>query len=387
MNVNQSEMYNVIPTIFKQRIHKGSCFHYTNIQGFLLMMADIREKICYIFPSHMKYQNDIQELSEGISFVKQSISKSTKKEVTTKVLEKLNDLNNNIYISCFSSDRDLLEQWKYYGSNCGLSIEFDFDQCEGFYNIEKISKHSIALFKYNVLQDFCDKSTVPKCDNNLIFDKTTKKISKNKCGFTRRGISLIPIDVLYSDEDKNNIMKNMLNENFKANMSELNLYETLANKNSYVDCAISTFVPVCKNHYFAHERETRLLFFPYSDAKIKYREKNHRILPYLKCIVVNKDADKYPILSVTVGPGNNQNLIFNAVINILEGHENTKFFSEEDEQKIIKQSNTYDNLEKLKSSVSNGNFCCYKKNDNEKVLVYCSTTGILVYKSAIPFRD
>lgn len=387
MNINHSEMYNIIPIIFKNKIHEGSCYHYTNIEGFLLMMEDIREKKCYIFPGHTRYQNDIQELSEGVSYVKLSISQITDKQVTERILEDLNELDNNIYISCFSSDRDSLEQWKYYGSNCGLSIEFDFAQCEGFFNDEQIPAKGMDLFQYDISQNSCNEDTITKWDTNLNFDDATENISKKLYEHTRGGISLTPVEVLYSDEEKNVAMENMLGNNIESNMSKLSLYSSSLNKKAYVDCAISTFIPICKNHYFAHEKEARLLFFPDIDTKIKYRKKNGRILPYLKCIVVNKDENKYPISSVTVGPGSNQNLIFNAVINILEGHDNTKFFPEEDEQEIIKQSKTYSNLEKLKSHISSGEFCCYKRTDNEKVLVYCSTTGILVYKSDIPFRD
>lgn len=387
MNINHSEMYNIIPIIFKNKIHEGSCYHYTNIEGFLLMMEDIREKKCYIFPGHTRYQNDIQELSEGVSYVKLSISQITDKQVTERILEDLNELDNNIYISCFSSDRDSLEQWKYYGSNCGLSIEFDFAQCEGFFNDEQIPAKGMDLFQYDISQNSCNEDTITKWDTNLNFDDATENISKKLYEHTRGGISLTPVEVLYSDEEKNVAMENMLGNNIESNMSKLSLYSSSLNKKAYVDCAISTFIPICKNHYFAHEKEARLLFFPDIDTKIKYRKKNGRILPYLKCIVVNKDENKYPISSVTVGPGSKQNLIFNAVINILEGHDNTKFFPEEDEQEIIKQSKTYSNLEKLKSHISSGEFCCYKRTDNEKVLVYCSTTGILVYKSDIPFRD
>lgn len=332
MNINHSEMYNIIPTIFKNKIHEGSCYHYTNIEGFLLMMEDIREKKCYIFPGHTRYQNDIQELSEGVSYVKLSISQITDKQVTERILEDLNELDNNIYISCFSSDRDSLEQWKYYGSNCGLSIEFDFAQCEGFFNDEQIPAKGMDLFQYDISQNSCNEDTITKWDTNLNFDDATENISKKLYEHTRGGISLTPVEVLYSDEEKNVAMENMLGNNIESNMSKLSLYSSSLNKKAYVDCAISTFIPICKNHYFAHEKEARLLFFPDIDTKIKYRKKNGRILPYLKCIVVNKDENKYPISSVTVGPGSKQNLIFNAVINILEGHDNTKFFPEEDEQ-------------------------------------------------------
>lgn len=151
------------------------------------------------------------------------------------------------------------------------------------------------------------KGKIRLWDTNLNFDDETENISKKLYDHIRGGISLTPVEVLYSDEEKNAVMENMLGDNIESNMSKLSLYSSSLNKKAYVDCAISTFIPICKNHYFAHEKESRLLFFPDIDTKIKYRKKNSRILPYLKCIVVNKDESKYPVLSVTVDPGNNQN--------------------------------------------------------------------------------
>jgi hypothetical protein len=177
-------------------------------------------------------------------------------------------------------------------------------------------------------------------------------------------------------------------------MLELNLYESSSELNQYVECTISAFIPMCKNYYFKHEKESRLLFFPSENTEIKYREKNGRILPYLKCVVVNKDSEKYPVLSVMVGPGNNQNLVFNAVINMLDGIDNHNFISEKDCEKV---QNSLDLCYKCKSELrekaESGRLYCYQKDNEETgvqdkvVTYYSSRTGILVSKSPIPFRD
>lgn len=379
-------MYNIIPVIFKEQIHKKSLFHYTSITGFLLMMKDIREKKCYIFPGHMKYQNDKQELSEGIYFIETHNSQLANTSDLERLPNSIKELNNNIYIVCFSSDGDLLEQWKYYGNNCGLSIEFDFSQCEGFFDDKKIEQNARTVSEFTVIDKISEKFCEVKSEPFFDFEDKSDCINDEIFDTTRGGISLNAVDVLYTETEKIKIMQRVLDKDIDENMKKLNLNNTGINRERYIDCTVSTFVPICKNHNFEHERESRLLFFPYKDTKIMYREKNNRILPYLKCTVVNKDTDKYPISSVTIGPGNNQNLIFNSVINMLEGTDNINFFSEENfETENIKR--TFTDLLELKKSIVRGEICCYKKNENENVMVYCSTTGILVFKSAIPFRD
>lgn len=381
-----SSAYEIIPIIFEEKIHKKSLFHYTSIAGFLLMLEHIRDKKCYIFPGHMKFQNDKWELIEGSSFIKKNISKVSSAEISQRVPISLDKLNNNIYIACFSSNGDLLEQWKYYGSNCGLSIEFDFNQCEGFFDDEKIEENARALYDYENKRKYSEKGDLKKI-SGFDFEEELTDITKTFRTTTRGGISLYPINVLYSNEEKLDIVEKTLNKNIDKNMEKLNLYNSLVNKNEYIDCAVSTIVPICKNCNFDHEKESRLLFFPVEDAKIKYREKNNRILPYLKCTVVNKDAEKYPIISVTVGPGNNQILVFNAVISMLEGHENVNFISEEDCETITRNESKYSDLSELKEKICPGELSYYKNEKEENVIVYCSINGILVYKSAIPFRD
>ena len=157
------------------RTGKKFFYHYTSIAGFLLMMKDIRDKKCYLFPGNTQYQNDANELFEGEKFIGAYIEQKNTRDQTKQLLEKsLNHFSKNVYIACFSSDRDMLEQWKYYGKNCGLSIGFDFNECEGFWKKDaKISDDEVYTRKVEI-----DTDAIPCLqDNPAVFaaEQTQKK--------------------------------------------------------------------------------------------------------------------------------------------------------------------------------------------------------------------
>lgn len=382
---DNSPIYNAIPIIFEDKIHKDSLFHYTSITGALLMLKDIQSKKCYLFAGNMMYQNDKNELREGIEIVKGM--ETTENEYKKKVVESIKDLNDNIYISCFSSQRDLLEQWKYYGKDCGLSIEFDFSECEGFWQEDvEISDKTKHVIKYNMCLNVNDIDKYingkESSDYNNVIKIETELVD------TRGGIDLKPLDVIYDDKLKAEYAEKLVVSQRENILKKLDIQKTEEKIKGYIDCAISTLIPICKNRFFEHEKESRLLFYPMEKTKVEYREKNSRILPYIKCTIVNKDANKYPIKSITIGPGNNQNLIFNAVINLLEGNGNENFYTEEYCNDILKQDISFTDESQVVDKTEFQEMVCIKNEiTSEKVLVYHSVGNILVYKSSIPFRD
>ncbi len=391
-----NDIYNAIPVIFSDQITYDSLFHYTSIEGFLLMMRDIQDKKCYLFPGNIRYQNDSAEIQEGVSIIKKLTGSKKEFESDTveqidnhlreKMFEALDQLNNNdFYISCFSMERDLLEQWKYYGKDCGLSIEFDFKECEGFWegDISKIEiKVGSSAPKYSVEKH-------KEYDNNYLFNWDDNESCddsfsiKEKRILTQKGVSLYPIKVIYEDNLKEVFFKKNILENYSRNKNKLKFSSYQTGVKECINWALSIFIPICKNHFYEHEREARLIFYPFDKTKIEYRVKNNRILPYLKCLIVNKDGNKYPIKSVTVGPGNNQNLVFNAVINIIEGNENKMYFTDDAINKERKECDQ----EKVFNCIPRGHLGRVKCKNSEVSTVYRSFNDILVYKSPIPFRD
>lgn len=381
-----SKIYNILPVIFKERLHPQSLFHYTSITGFLLMLKDIKEKKCYLFPGNMRYQNDANELIEGDASVEAVKLVAKDENIGTAIDNTLKELNNNIYIACFSNSRDLLEQWKYYGKECGISIEFDFSECEGFWDKSAKINNSETICNYTITRK-TENLDETVSDGEFSFSCDTIYNSEVRTELTRNGIKLNPIDVIYDDDKKTAFLKEIIINKRETIMGQLGLSDSLMSVNDYIGCAISAFIPICKNHFFSHEEESRLLFYPMHGTEILYREKNSRILPYIKCTVVNKDSEKYPIKSITVGPGTNQNLVFNSVINILEGIENEKFITEEECNQILKEKEPYSNPQELICNTKHQELCCLRKSDVSKVIVYHSIGDILVYKSPIPFRD
>lgn len=386
---DNSPIYNAIPIIFEDKIHKDSLFHYTSITGALLMLKDIQNKKCHLFAGNMMYQNDKNELREGIEIVKGI--ETTEDEYKKIVVECINDLNDNIYISCFSSQRDLLEQWKYYGKDCGLSIEFDFSECEGFWQEgAEISEETKQVVKYNTRMNNKD---IDKYIDEFINGKESSDyndVIKMETEFsnTRGGIDLKPLDVIYDDKLKVEYVEKLVVSQRENILKKLDIQKTEERIKGYIDCAISTLIPICKNRFFEHEKESRLLFYPMEKTKVEYREKNSRILPFIKCTIVNKDANKYPIKSITIGPGNNQNLVFNAIINLLEGNSNENFYTEEYCDNILKQDISFTDESQVIDKTEFQEMTCIKNEiTSEKVLVYHSVGNILVYKSPIPFRD
>lgn len=363
-------------------------YHYTGVKGFLLMMENISENKCFIFPGNCRYQNDENELSEGKRLIenyietnKNSIDPNTKSLIENS----LNSFSNDVYVACFSSDDDMLEQWKYYGKDCGLSIGFDFSECEGFFKeYEKEDKNEDMAPRE--IRDYHIDSATHDLDSLSTDGFEFKKpdiVEGPSYERTRGGLTLLPLGVIYDDDEKERILQKIIDDE-KKQMKDMDFLDEENLKKVYYNEIIQAFIPLCKNHYFRHEQESRLVFVPTDDTKLKYRDKNRRILPYFQFTVVNKIPGKPPIKSVTVGPGATQNLIFNSVIKILDG-DNTKFYTEEDCSNALKQAP----LTKEEAITSNRirQLLCVEKADKVNMISYLTQNGILVSKSPIPFRD
>ncbi len=103
-----------------------------------------------------------------------------------------------------------------------------------------------------------------------------------------------------------------------------------------------------KNKSYRQEDEIRLLFAPHYPSpskiahennlaalidKVEYRPRgNEYIIPYLRIKVRSKAGTEHPIKSLTVGPGVNQQTIYNALIMFVQSN-----FQSEDTT-IVKQS-------------------------------------------------
>ncbi|MFS1466314.1 DUF2971 domain-containing protein [Vibrio lentus] len=110
-------------------------FHYTDIDGLLGILKSNTLWLC-----SYKSMNDSMELkwslNEKLDAIKKTIEKDydeVKYEFLEKIRSCLKEIPLHAYMACFSSQKDLLSQWRAYGDDGkGVSIGFKLGQESNF---------------------------------------------------------------------------------------------------------------------------------------------------------------------------------------------------------------------------------------------------------------
>ena len=275
---------------------KEKFYHYTSIDACNKLLDRKENDFYELWASHLSFLNDKEEYKNGLELIKKQfdfhIENSAKEfpiDIVNDFKEGLNEklfdvslLARDVYIICFSMNSDSLTQWKYYGKNCGVAIEFNLRQCKysGFLADvqEKILVKTIGLYK--VIYD--DEKKIKIIDK--ILDDTYRKYKKNK-----------------PDEASNRRL-----------LSDL--------KKLYAIC------PLFKHKDFKDEKECRLIFRPLYEKNQKkipelfnYRIKDGILIPYLRIKLhpINDNFIPPVVSSVTIGPGQNQDLVYKSIYHMI----------------------------------------------------------------------
>ena len=175
-----------------------------------------------------------------------------------------------LYSISFTDQADLLSQWKMYAKESGVAIEFDFAE-----------KGKDLSFLQEVIIDGKDCKDFPV-----------------PCTYPR--------SVKYDLDE-----------------TEDQIEDALDLKKIFSD------VPYYKDNGFRQESEARLVFRPFKKlqggscvrSKLGYRTSNHLLIPYLViyCAETNNHSKLgWPIVSLTVGPGHNQDMVFDSLVHFME---------------------------------------------------------------------
>ncbi len=308
-NISQgysSRDYNHIINAFSQdseiKKNQNSAFHYTSFENCIKMLKAPDENDFYLelFASHFSYMNDTKEFLQGLHYIIQTLKafpdfKNEEINNTIKSFKENFTENNGIpqyaipphYIISFNTECNNLAQWKYYGKNCGVSIEYDLNNC--------------------VFSNYTEKENYVEHDSYYV--NYNKEAQKNE-------VEKILCKLVELDDDINE-------KNKKIHCKDILLKA----------CAAASFM---KDENYKDEKEIRLLFAPYyqdegaatSDEnrnilikKVEYRPRGTEyIIPYLRIRLKAKNENKYPIKSLTVGPGQNQKLIYNSLIMFVQSN-------------------------------------------------------------------
>lgn len=108
-------------------------YHYTSLDNFLAILKNQS-----LFFTNLNYLNDSKEYKYGVNLIHEIVEKYEKTNKNIKILE---EVLGNIqliyksqrYISCFSSNGDLLSQWRAYGNHGkGIAMGFTVSELDEF---------------------------------------------------------------------------------------------------------------------------------------------------------------------------------------------------------------------------------------------------------------
>ena len=360
-------------------------WHYTSMDAILNIFRDYIDSSensidCFnLYASHIRFMNDSEEYNDGERFFRSCISKHKLKNY----ISSYDNAGINAYVISFCENGDLLSQWKWYGQNSGIS--FCFNANTASYNTyERIDR--------------------AKNTNLLKAETSSNMISPFYESFTK------PLPVWYSENDKKDYFDFLIKKILVAHNNGIQIDK------SNLDLLAYLFIPYCKNESFSEETERRLVFFDYDQGNPKTFEFNYVYnkgsngvtKPALNVKIRHiKENEKHrfskytstpryePLISkMIVGPGYNQHLVFNCLIHIFDRDaynfqpDKTQINNTTKRSKHEKEVYTEDTI----PTDNKAHYFTYihKHNGKESEVeteAYKCSNGLLIIKSAIPFRS
>lgn len=247
-----------------------------------------------IYATNVRYLNDSEEYSNGLREVRNLLNMASgfgfadweKKAMTMLAHDTYKMMlksASNIYSISFSKATDLLSQWHMYAKESGVQLTMHFDNGE----------------KYEYF-------TQPESENKTVEPQERKKrILKKKPVYYLTKVGMPPTEYNRVGEEVLNVFSNILKEN----------------GGEFEDEMISTckmLAPFIKNYGFRQEKEVRAIFVSNeNELPIQYRNDRGVLKPYLDIEMENG----WPISGIMVGPGRNQNQVFQSICHFLEHSE------------------------------------------------------------------
>lgn len=206
-----------------------------------------------------------------------------------------------VYNLSFTTREDLLSQWKMYARESGVAVELDFSRASTFWQKTVHSERDLS-------------------------EKDTMDFKREYC---------LPRHIDYQTEQ----LRAQIQDTIQQTEEDPDLFVW---KMIY----ILEQIPFFKHSGFSQEGESRLIFRPYKRlepddsitySKVGYREAGHILVPYLE-IYCGSPADPkanladsigWPVVSLTVGPGHDQDVVFESLVHRLEfGRSKFRAYSE-----------------------------------------------------------
>ncbi len=332
-----------------------------------------------IFATHISYLNDSEEYINGLRELRELLQSGNRRSNCYKAASDMY-LTKDVYVDAvknvpqlysisFSKEPDLLSQWYMYSKESGIRLKLSMQEGEQSFKVKKKSQS----------------------ENKRDISGRLKDVHY----FTRIGM-----DVSEYEQEKRRIFKTIeeymqqqgIGEDIEGNI--IKLWKDIA--------------PYIKNYEFRQEKEVRLIFQANVGRNttdlIEYRNAQGVLVPYLDIY----REDGWPIVEIMVGPGRNQERVFNSIchfiehtelkIPLVEQKQNMVTFLEDMLRYTIPQNDIKDYQSVIENSVQNQSIITYKgaiydclRAAGERAQEYLnrnyySECGVIVRKSNAPYE-
>lgn len=254
-------------------------YHYTDLNG----LKGIIESDA-LWATNINFLNDKNEYIHGfkcfkntIEYLSDEINGLPVKHLLKQAIENHIDIfkspdnfkSKHVYSISFCREFDQLSQWRGYGNNQGVCLEFDEDE----------------LIK----------------------------------GIDSDGLTFLYNDVIYTSETSTVEVNDKIKKHFETiTQSTPGLFDSFMNF-IRLNSLVSSNIPFFKNAGFAEEKEFRFVFSPL----LKFHHVNFRVgvyglIPYLEMKM--KDGEKLPLKRIVIGPSKDRDLLKAGIYMFLESN-------------------------------------------------------------------
>ena len=260
--------------------YDGGLFHYTDSKGLLGILQNQN-----LWATESMYLSDSTEVTHGLELTEKlltlKLDQRNSKEalsVLSNIQEKIYDHIDQIYVTCFSEEGDLLSQWKGYGAS-GLGFSIEFNPKELFRTKRKFPFVNIEIKK-------------------VIYDLQQQQ-------------SMINAELDYAISNAEMLCGKYPND-------ELAIVQTISSATAYyLRACILRF----KNEVFAEEKEWRAIYrntqlSEEGNQIAKFRTSRSDLIPYLELDIsasAGKRTWNLPIRKIIVGSKQNFERIFKSI--------------------------------------------------------------------------
>lgn len=234
-----------------------NCFHYTSMEKFWSMVgSDL------MYARNVCFSNDSEEYKLG-------------KRIIDKLLKFSNEENQDLYMICFCTERDLLSQWREYGKG-GVCLGFDLSG-EDYYTILNNAQTEKKNTGNSAFKGF-EKYAIPEHAG----------YGESKCIYLYAKL----LKVFYIGKKYKKIKK-------KYKMIDQRLVSSELHRDKYM----RYMIPYIKHEGFREEAEARLVFNiepENMEYQVNYLEEDGIKKPYIKVEfgeIEEKQADDCEIIA------------------------------------------------------------------------------------------